>query len=174
MAHKVGWVCVYTQNLSSAPIWMCRVKYLYQQPGFISLFFISLFFIFFSPHHSLLLLNWGLLGEFHVPKASSYAGTCCKVQIFCHWGFSCYLKGESGCIFQLWTSETWLVSLGLGSGWDFLPKSRSNTNLLVCFMLSKDLFQGNLGELWCCLLRLCFKALHRNIWKRLGGLWIRG
>lgn len=45
---------------------------------------------------------------------------------------------------------------------------------LLCFMLSKALFQRNLGELWCGLLGLCFKALHRNIWKRLGGLWIRG
>lgn len=148
-----GTTCVHTQNLSSAPIWMCRVKYHYQQPAFIPLILITAYSCWTED-------CWGDSMSQRLPAMQAGVARC---------NFSVI-----GVLLV-----TWKVNLVVSFSWKslrhdwflwgcevaeiLLPKSRNNTSLLVCFMLSKDLFEGNLGELWCCPLRLYFKALRRNI-----------
>lgn len=135
-------LCVHTEPVQCVPIWMCRVKY--QQPVFISLILITAYSCWTEAP-----------GGTPCPKGfSSYVAYIarCKFSVmgFCllleRWLWLCFSAVNLCDMTVFFGAVKWLRFCFQKTG--IMP--------IFWFMLSKDWFQRNLGELWC-FLRLSLK-----------------
>lgn len=141
--------------MSSVPIWMCRVQYLYQQPVFISVTLTTAYSCW----------TQGCSGDSTCQRLPAMQACVarCKFSVI-------------GVLLVTWKVNL-VVSFSCEPLWrdcflwgcevaEILFSKKIGIMPIFWFMLSKDLFQRNLGKLRCLLLRLGFKALYRNIWKK--------